>query len=229
MESAGFRPSDVRAVVLTHPDSDHLHSGWTRAVGGLAGPRLFVRERHVEAVRSCGYERSWIDSFDAPFDCAGMRFEPLAIPHDSLGSTAFRIAVGNRCAAHATDCGRPTDRLVRFLSGTDVLLLESNYDPPMQLASGRSPYLIDRIMGGSGHLSNEQALGIAAAVDRVQPLSALVLLHLSRECNSAELVHRLYHERAPSLAARLTVTAQREHSRVIEPAAGLALATLFDA
>ena len=110
MESAGFRPSDVRAVVLTHPDSDHLHSGWTRAIGGLAGPRLLVRERHVEAVRSCGYERSWIDSFDALFDCAGMRFEPLAIPHDSLGSTAFRIAVGNRCAAHATDCGRPTDR-----------------------------------------------------------------------------------------------------------------------
>jgi phosphoribosyl 1,2-cyclic phosphodiesterase len=229
MESRGFRPSEVRAVVLTHPDSDHLHSGWKRSIGGLAGPRLLVRERHVDAVRGAGFERSWIDPFDAGFDCAGIRFEPLPIPHDSLGSTAFRMSVGNRCAAHATDCGRPTERLVRFLAGADVLLLESNYDPPMQLASGRSPYLIDRIMGGSGHLSNEQALGIALAADRAQPLSALVLLHLSRDCNCPQLVERLYHERAPALAPRLAVTAQREPSRAFEPAEGLALATLFDA
>ena len=229
MEAAGFRPGDVRAVVLTHPDSDHLHPGWTRSIGGLAGPRLLVRRRHVEAVGGRGFERTWIDAFDGDFDCAGIRFEPLPVPHDSLGSTAFRIRVGNRCAAHATDCGRPTERLVQFLRGADVLLLESNYDPPMQLASRRSPHLIERIMGGSGHLSNEQALGIAEEVHRAQPLSALVLLHLSRECNCPLLLDRLYRERAPALAARLVITSQREPSRVLEPAEGLALATLFDA
>jgi phosphoribosyl 1,2-cyclic phosphodiesterase len=152
MESSGFRPADVGAVVLTHPDSDHLHSGWTRALGGLAGPRLVIRPRHAAAVASMGYLPSWVDEEDGSFDRCGLSFEAFPLPHDSLGSTAFRIRGGTRVAAHATDCGRATRGLAEFLAGADVLMLESNYDPTLQRASGRSPYLIDRIMGGSGHL-----------------------------------------------------------------------------
>ena len=227
MESCGFAPSSLRAVVLTHPDSDHLHSGWTRTVGGLVGPRLLVRARHAEKVRSLGYLAAWFDEYDDAFEAAGIRFEPFPMPHDSLGSTAFRISVGNRVAAHATDCGRASDRLVRFLAGADALFLESNYDPAMQRASGRSPYLIDRIMGGSGHLSNEQALEVAIAVDRAQPLSSLHLLHLSRQCNCPRLVARLYEERAPALASRTVITSQATPSVPVEPGHSLHHATLF--
>ena len=123
--------------------------------------------------------------------------------------------------------GRRTARLVEFLSGADALFLESNYDPAMQRASGRSPYLVDRIMGGDGHLSNEQALEIALAVDRVQPLGTLQLLHLSRQCNCPRLVARLWQERAPALVPRLTVTAQHAPSAAVEPLPRLHHATLF--
>ena len=227
LELAGFPPADLRAVVLTHPDSDHLHSGWKRTVGGLVGPRLLVRGRHAQAVQAQGYLPAWIDEFTDPFEAAGVRFEPFPLPHASLGSTAFRISVGDRVAAHATDLGRRTARLVEFLSGADALFLESNYDPAMQRASGRSPYLVDRIMGGDGHLSNEQALEIALAVDRVQPLGTLQLLHLSRQCNCPRLVARLWEERAPALVPRLTVTAQHAPSAAVEPLPRLHHATLF--
>ncbi len=227
LEAAGFRPADLRAVVLTHPDSDHLHSGWKRTVGGLVGPRLLVRGRHAEAVRAQGYLAAWIDEFTDPFEVAGIRFDPFPLPHDSLGSTAFRIAVGQRVAAHATDLGRRTVRLVEFLAGADALFLESNYDPAMQRASGRSPYLIDRIMGGDGHLSNEQALEIAVAVDRVQPLGSLQLLHLSRQCNCPTIVTRLWEERAPALVPRLAITGQSGPAPVVEPLPRLHHATLF--
>ena len=227
MESAGFRPADVGAVVLTHPDSDHLHSGWTRALGGLAGPRLVVRPRHAAAVASMGYLPAWIDEEAGAFERCGLSFEAFPLPHDSLGSTAFRIRGGTRVAAHATDLGRRTARLVEFLSGADALFLESNYDPAMQRASGRSPYLVDRIMGGDGHLSNEQAMEIALAVDRVQPLGTLQLLHLSRQCNCPRLVARLWQERAPALVPRLTVTAQHAPSAAVEPLPRLHHATLF--
>ena len=126
-------------------------------------------------------------------------------------------------------CGRASDRLVRFLAGADALFLESNYDPAMQRASGRSPYLIDRIMGGHGHLSNEQALEIALAIDAVQPLAVLQLLHLSRQCNCPRLVERLWAERAPALAARMTVTSQAAAAPAVEPQPRLHHATLFDA
>jgi phosphoribosyl 1,2-cyclic phosphodiesterase len=229
MEAAGFAPASLRAVVLTHPDSDHLHSGWNRTVGGLTGPRLVVRARHAAKVREMGYLAAWIDEFTDPFEVSGIRFDPFPLPHDSLGSTAFRISVGARCAAHATDLGRCTQGLVEFLAGADVLFLESNYDPAMQRASGRAPYLIDRIMGGHGHLSNEQALEIAIAVDGVQPLAGLQLLHLSRQCNCPRLVERLWAARAPALAARMTVTGQAIPAPAVEPQPRLHHATLFDA
>ncbi|MGQ0629062.1 MAG: hypothetical protein ACT4PL_13310, partial [Phycisphaerales bacterium] len=49
------------------------------------------------------------------------------------------------------------------------------------------------IMGGSGHLSNQQSF---EAIRRIQPRSGVVLLHLSRECNRPELVAAM-HDGAP--------------------------------
>jgi phosphoribosyl 1,2-cyclic phosphodiesterase len=84
-------------------------------------------------------------------------------------------------------------------------------------------------MGGSGHLSNEQALSLALEVDRLHPLGAVVLLHLSRQCNCPALVGRLWAERAPTLVARMLVSAQGAPTPPLEVAARAEHATLFDA
>jgi phosphoribosyl 1,2-cyclic phosphodiesterase len=99
----------------------------------------------------------------------------------------------------------------------------------MQRTSGRSPYLIDRIMGGNGHLSNEQALDLAMEVDRAHPLGTVVLLHLSRQCNCPSIVERLWAGRAPALATRLVVSGQHAPTRPVDVAARAEHATLFDA
>ena len=229
MDSCGLDPGAVRAAVLTHPDRDHLHSGWTRAIGGLTGPRLHVRARHVEAVTAMGYDRGWLEPFDGAFRLAGIDFDPHPLPHDSLGSTAFRISVGAAHAGHATDLGRWGPRLEAHLEGVSVLLLESNYDPAMQRASGRGPYLISRIMDGRGHLSNEQAMEGARALHRRSPLAALQLLHLSRQCNDPGLVARSYAAQAPELHAILTVTGQHAPAPAVGVHPALRHATLFDA
>jgi len=228
MESVGLAPAEVRAVVLTHPDGDHLHDGWKRTLGGLAGPRLVVRARHAPAVLVMGWHRSWIDEFDGAFELAGLSFDSFPLPHDDLGSTALRVRSGRRVAAHATDCGRETRGLAEFLAGADVLCLESNYDPAMQLASGRPQRLQDRIMGGSGHLSNAQALSLAARVHRAHPLSAVLLVHLSRQCNCPRLVDRLWAESEPALHARMQVTAQDRPASPVTVSARMEHATLFD-
>ncbi len=228
MELCGLDSTAVRAIVLTHPDSDHLNAGWARVVGGLTGPRLLVRVRHAEIVRIMGYERAWIDPYEGPFTVAGIHFDPCTLPHDALGSTAFRISVGADCAGHATDLGRPTPRLIDHLAGVSVLCLESNYDPQMQRASGRPPQLIARVMGGRGHLANHEALETARALHRRAPLSALVLLHLSRQCNAPGLVDRLYALEAPELHCVLTISSQFEPSPILDVAHSPHHATLFD-
>jgi phosphoribosyl 1,2-cyclic phosphodiesterase len=99
----------------------------------------------------------------------------------------------------------------------------------MQLASGRPRRLQDRIMGGSGHLSNEQALALASRVHRAHPLSAVLLVHLSRQCNCPRLVERLWAGAEPGLHAKLTVTAQDRPSPPVAVAPRAEHATLFDA
>ena len=68
----------------------------------------------------------------------------------------------------------------------DCAVLESNHNPVLLQTSNRSPTLKQRIAGRSGHLANEDA---AALFREVNPprLKALLLAHLSEECNTPSL------------------------------------------
>src|SRR5207249_3732738 len=93
-------------------------------------------------------------------------------------------------AAYAADLGSWDDSLAQALADVDLLALEFNHDVDMECASGRPPYLIDRVLGDEGHLSNVQAAGLLRAIMRVSApgrLCQVVQLHLSRECNRPTL------------------------------------------
>ena len=86
----------------------------------------------------------------------------------------------------ATDLGQVTDGVDRALSGCDLVLLESNYDPGM-LACGPYPYYLKkRISSQLGHLSNDDC---AAQLVRLveSGTTRLVLAHLSQENNLPQL------------------------------------------
>ena len=97
----------------------------------------------------------------------------------------------------------------------DILALEANYDPRLQQASTRPEHLKRRIMGGAGHLSNEQAFEAVKRIDRRsadgQPAHVL-LLHRSQQCNSEEKVREVF-ARDPAIFPRVTLTQQRRRTR----------------
>ncbi|MFO0782490.1 MAG: MBL fold metallo-hydrolase [Phycisphaerales bacterium] len=227
MAACGLDPSKVAHVVLTHPDSDHLNAGWVRTLGGLTGPRLHVARRHHNVVRLMGVQPTAMEVHDDALEVEGFTFTALRMPHDSLGSCAFRIERREVRIGYATDLGRPTTELLEHLRGCPVLCLESNYCPVMQQTSGRPQILIDRIMGGRGHLSNHQALQVAQELHRTTPLDRLVLLHLSRQCNAPEVVRRLYQQEAPDLLERLVITSQVEPSAAVDAVPGGHATALF--
>lgn len=202
----GLTWSDVSFVVLTHLDSDHWREAWSSALPA-----------HVELYALAGHARALAGLFGAParvrpvrraFEPApGIRVEAIHLPHDELGVGAFRFEfAGAGCLGFATDVGRPDAGMLEHFRGVDVMALESNYCPRMQEASSRPAFLKRRIMGGHGHLSNEQA---AEALRRIEPREHAVLLHLSRECNRPEVVARL-HDGADYA---VTITSQDEPSR----------------
>ena len=121
-----------------------------------------------------------------------MRVTPELLAHDDLGVAAFRCDLpcarhGGRSMGYATDLGRATPGLLSLLMGVDLLAIESNYCRDMQVASDRPEFLKNRIMDGSGHLSNDECLD---AVHAISPRERVVLLHLSRQCNAPEIAAR---------------------------------------
>lgn len=203
LAAVGVADLPIDAVVVTHLDTDHLSPAWI----GKVPARLFLHRRHAGRAAREGFLTQPTDVFEREFaPTSGLCAHALLASHDELGVACFRFAFD--CGAtlgYATDVGTPTPEVVAHLAGVDVLAIESNYCPVMQEASDRPAFLKRRIMGGRGHLSNAQC---AHAVRRIAPREHVVLLHLSRQCNTPELAAKL-HAAAPY---RLTVTRQHAPS-----------------
>ena len=201
----------VDEVLFTHLDADHAHKGWIKALPEHA--RFWMHKRHRSRAGREGFLRRKTYVFEHdPFELSrGVRVTPTLLAHDQLGVAAFRFEWQSErrgSLGYATDLGRVTPQLVDSLRGVDVLAIESNYCPVMQNASDRPAFLKERIMNGAGHLSNEECTG---AVSAIAPRREVVLLHLSRQCNSPELASR-YHE---GMGYRLTVSAHDTPTRPI--------------
>lgn len=221
LRQCGLTEDDIDCVLLTHLDHDHWHSGWVSR-----WPRhwlLCAGERHTaygRRHRILPLDRL-MTFVDSCFEVGpGARAIPLHASHDELGVCSFRFDIagaGGRSGSlgFATDLGRVPEGLVDGFRSVDVLAIESNYCPRMQMASLRPEYLKRRIMGGGGHLSNEQA---AEAVLAIEPRDHVVFLHLSRECNEPSLVASL-HEGADYA---VTITDQVTPSRWVDIRAGCA-------
>jgi phosphoribosyl 1,2-cyclic phosphodiesterase len=227
----GLRIEDIDAALLTHLDIDHCHPGWAGARAfGSEGDRIsvIVHARHAHLARTRGLNPARLRTFDAPFaPCTGLTAFPLLAHHDQHGSVCYRFQITRHARratlAYATDVGRVTPALLAHMRGAHVLAIESNYHPPLQLASDRPEFLKRRIMGGHGHLSNQQACEIirASCARDDQAPDHVVLLHLSRDCNDRELVAR---EHAGARYA-LTIAHPREPTPWIDvPARPCALA-----
>jgi len=194
LSALGYSLEDVSAVVLTHLDSDHFYSSWaTVAPKRLRfGASVWVhvshsRERRLDPLHEAGCLATFEREAFAP--ARGTSFTSRLASHDAEGVATFRITTPQGELGFLTDLGEVTDRLVDFHRGVGVLAIESNYCPRLQARSARPDFLKRRIMGGAGHLSNEQCL---RATEAIGPSSHAVFLHLSRECNTPEIVGALH-------------------------------------
>lgn len=226
LAGTGVSLNDIRAICLTHLDSDHFKPSWLKVIG-KQDIDLYCHKDRVRTVfkhdrRHREYTplfSQWLQGFDTgAFEpLPGVRFEPIALSHDEEGSHGFVIDGFGSRIGYATDLGHVPDELIERFCGLDVLAIECNYDPDMQRTSGRPWYLQQRIMGGRGHLSNEQCFeAVQRILDRCEaegsPLPRhVVLLHRSRQCNCPDLVRRLFH-RDERLVDRLTLAEQYQRT-----------------
>lgn len=179
LEEVGASIDEVEDALFTHLDQDHCRASW--ASGLPAGAMVRVHAAHRARAAGLGLTKRRIATFEDGLELrCGVRVRAVRVAHDALGVAAFRFELGDTTLGFATDVGRVSVELEEGLRGVDVLAIESNYCPKMQVASDRPDFLKRRIMGGAGHLSNAEC---AEAVRRIGVRDRVVLLHLSEQCN----------------------------------------------
>jgi phosphoribosyl 1,2-cyclic phosphodiesterase len=241
MNGTGVRVSDVSAICLTHLDRDHFSFNWVETIV-RRGIRVFCHASRVADMLRYGFGNA-TDCPDAkdfaaqivPFEdenfepLRGLALQPDDLAHDDDGSHGFLVEGFDTHIGYATDLGHVPSHLPDRFCGLDVLCIESNYDPQLQHESPRPPFLKNRIMGGRGHLSNEQAFqAVRQVFDRCQRRGLglpehIVLLHRSRQCNCPNLLRALF-ARDVRIANRLTLAEQFVRTEWIRPRGGRPLA-----
>ena len=171
---------DVRAVFVTHDHADHI-----KAVGHLAGkhniPVYATHEVHEGMRRSYCMTEKLADNMKR-FICKGetvqlddLEITCFEVPHDSTDNVGYSIKICDKVFTFITDIGRITPTVARFVSISDYLVMEANYDKTM-LDTGPYPtHLKERIASGNGHLNFPSRL------------KYLWLCHLSKDNNHPEL------------------------------------------
>ena len=198
LATVGAEWSQIRGVLVTHRHSDHwtpksLSRCWTSRVP------VFCHRDHAAAFRlGCPDFRDLEQArLFRPF--VGERSivmsenwmcRPFRVRHDGGATFGFRFESPQSAFAYAADLGCWDRGLLERLVDVELLALEFNHDPELLRQSPRPPWLVHRILGDEGHLSNAQACELVGEVlkeSSADRLRQLVLLHISRECNSGDL------------------------------------------
>lgn len=185
---AGVEIQQLDAVFVTHEHGDHV--GCATTLAQRHGVPLWMSRGTWRAIGepalagSTGAPNFARDG--EPIAIGNLELRPFTVPHDALEPLQLRCSDGASQLGVLTDTGSITPHLLEQLRDCDALLLECNHDGAMLAQSNYPASLKARIGGRLGHLANDVAAQILAAL---QPgrLQHLVAAHLSERNNRPAL------------------------------------------
>jgi len=184
----GLAPEGLSAILVTHEHDDH--SAGAFAFAALHRIAVYLTRGTLRALEESGKSLPEVDTrvihARAAFQVGDLEVLPFTVPHDAREPVQFVLSDGSARLGVLTDIGAPTRHVEQTLSGCEALVLECNHDGEMLWGGGYPRWLKERIGGPFGHLANEQAETLLAALDRSR-LKHVVGAHLSQQNNRPEL------------------------------------------
>lgn len=212
LAAAGRSLDDVSAVIVTHEHQDHI-----RGVGVLSRRRrvpVYMNAATLECARSLIGEIPTARTFSTGdvIEVGNLTVQTYPVPHDAADPVGLTVRNRSKRVGIALDMGYPTQLVRERLRGSNALILEFNHDPDMLRQCDRPWELKQRIMSKNGHMSNQAALEFLCDLIHDE-LKAVVLAHISREANCAEVLRSLVSERLSEIGRSdidITLGAQHE-------------------
>ena len=177
---------EIQAIVISHEHSDHI-AGLKVLAKRLDIP-ILANQHTAKAI--CDYLHATpkfkIFLTGETFEFGDLEIHPFSIQHDARDPVAFTLKYDGLKVGVCTDLGFVTSLVQKQLEACDLLYVEANHKPEMVHASNRPMVYKQRVLGRSGHLSNEACGELLSHVAHDR-LRQVYLAHLSGECNSPQV------------------------------------------
>ena len=186
LEEIGVSLDEITAIFITHAHSDHIQH-----LPMLLKYNDFKVVATKDTFKCNNFPRHAVKVFQAVEFDSNVKMNSLVVKtrkssHDIRGSVVYFFNNGQKQLGVVTDLGQVTRKIGDEINNSDILMLETNYDPQM-LKNGRYPFhLKKRINSAYGHLSNFDAL---KTLQIIQPkkMHTVLCSHLSKDNNHIDL------------------------------------------
>jgi phosphoribosyl 1,2-cyclic phosphodiesterase len=188
---------EIDAILITHEHFDHIQG--LKVLAYNMGIPVFANSETAKGIAEYYHDcpKFKIFSTGEAFEFGDLLIHPFSIQHDTPDPVAFTIHVDGLKLGFCTDLGFVTTLVENHLRDCDYLYVEANHEPSMVHASSRPMVYKQRVLGRSGHLSNEACGNLLKNVAH-EGLKHVHLAHLSAECNSPEkaltVIHNILNE-----------------------------------
>lgn len=189
LAETGTERSEIAGVFITHEHSDHVKG---LRVLTKQNPlwNVYASGETCQCLQSVVHNSEKIHSLntDHIIQIGDMKIKAMNVSHDAVHPVCYIVSSGSAKLCVLTDTGYVPEDVASELAASDLIVIEANHEVNM-LKAGSYPYRLKlRILGDSGHLSNEAAGEILAETmscdDRYR---TILLAHLSKENNFPQL------------------------------------------
>lgn len=186
--AAALADKDI-SVFITHEHFDHI-SGLLPFIRAFPA-KVYTSEKTSEILSSLGVADSNLFVLDAGscYDFDDFSVTPFDLTHDAVEPFGYRFDIGGKIFSIATDFGAVSEYIMKSLAGTEILVLESNYEDEILKKCGYPAVLKSRISSIRGHLSNKDAFRMVGELS-ASGLKRCFFAHVSENSNDYELLDR---------------------------------------
>lgn len=186
LRTVGESVDNLSALFVTHEHSDHVQ-GIGTLVRNVPMP-VFVTRGTADAIYRAHGNLSNVELFEAGdrIPVADLEITSFSVSHDAVDPVNYVVSSNGTKLGVAADLGYASKLVFSRLQGAHALLLEANHCPDLLMKSKYPPYVKQRILSKSGHMSNREMRDFLAQLLH-RDLKLVVLVHLSEENNRPEL------------------------------------------